>query len=754
MGMSLTRHTLPHEGDRALPPLGGARYVRSCAVERPVAERNDRLVGARLDGRYQVDAVLARGGMSTVYRGTDTRLDRQVAIKVMDRRFTGDPVFLERFEREARAAARLHHPGVVGVFDQGVDRSGEDDYVFLVMELVEGGTLRDLLRERGPLAVPLALSVADPVLSALAAAHREGLVHRDVKPENVLIGHGGVVKVADFGLVRAAAEAGTTTGNVILGTVAYLSPEQVSTGAADARSDVYSAGILLFELLTSHPPYTAETALSVAYHHVNDDVPAPSEIVPSLPVQLDELVISATRRDPAQRPSDASAFLLALQRVRGELGIWRVPVPVPAHGTDRTPGTERGGVETGAAGQGPSGTRAMTRTGIPADVTADVTDERAPPTTAPSRPTGHESYQQQRRRSRRAFVAWLLVILLLAAAVGTAAWWLGAGRWTSVPQLAGMDPAAAEAALAEADLAAQPVDDHHDTVPRGIVIGSDPEGGGRAVRGSNVEVVVSLGRPVVPDLPSGTAPEEATRIITDTDLRPVRDPGAAEYSDTVAEGDVMGLRPAAGTILTVGAPVTLVVSKGAAPTTVPDVRGESEADATDLLAEAGLTVTDVEHRFDPDVPGGQAIGTEPDAGEETVRGTEATLVISNALVVPDVAGQPREEALAALREEGFDPEERGAGAGQPGAVVAALDPRPGNLVDPASNRIVVEMSTEVTVPDIVGRTVAQARQILADAGLQADVQQFFGDESSRVFAQVPGAGNRAESGSSVRIFAP
>lgn len=711
-----------------------------------MAERSDGLIGTSLDGRYRVEAVLARGGMSTVYRGTDTRLERPVAIKVMERGFAADPAFLERFEREARAAARLHHPGVVGVFDQGVDRSGEIDHVFLVMELIEGGTLRDLLRERGPLAVPLALSLAEPVLSALAAAHREGLVHRDVKPENVLIGQGGVVKVADFGLVRAAAEAGTSTGNVILGTVAYLSPEQVTTGAADARSDVYAAGILLFELLTGRPPYSAETALSVAYRHVNDDVPAPSEVVPWLPAALDDLVLRATRRDPASRPSDASAFLLALQRLRGRLDIRRVPVPVPAAADQPTGAGTNAAVPSSGTDRGPSGTRAMTRTDMPA------AKPTVPP--APARPSDRESYQQQRLRSRRAFVAWLLVVLLLASAIGTAAWWLGSGRWTSVPQLAGLQRAAAEAALESAGLDARLVDDHNDTVSPGLVIGSEPAAGERALRGSDIEVAVSLGHPVVPDLPVGTRPDEAGRIVTDADLRPVRDPGAAEFSDTVAEGDVIGLRPAPGTVLTVGAPVTVVTSRGPAPTTVPDVRDSTEADATAMLDDAGLTVNDVERRFDGDVPGGHAIGTEPEAGADTVRGTDITLVVSTALEVPDVVGRQREDALAELRDAGFDPEESGPGAGEPGTSVAALDPRPGSLVDPDANRIVVEMTTEVPVPDVEGQTVTDARQILREAGLRADVRQFFGDDDSRVFAQFPGEGRTVARGTTVRLFAP
>ncbi|MFC7613795.1 protein kinase [Actinokineospora soli] len=236
--------------------------------------RETGLIGALLEQRYRVDAPLARGGMSAVYRGVDTRLDRPVAIKVMDPRFASDASFVERFEREARSAARIHHPNVVAVHDQGLD----GDHVYLVMELVDGGTLRDLLTERGALPPPLAVSILEPVLAALAAAHAADLVHRDVKPENVLIGANGVVKVADFGLVRALSSPGTTKSSVILGTVSYLSPEQVTTGNAAPRGDVYSAGILLYEMLTGAPPYVGDNPLSVAYRHANDDVPPPSAV--------------------------------------------------------------------------------------------------------------------------------------------------------------------------------------------------------------------------------------------------------------------------------------------------------------------------------------------------------------------------------------------------------------------------------------------------------------------------------------------
>ncbi len=283
-----------------------------------------------------------------------------------------------------------------------------------------------------------------------------------------------------------------------------------------------------------------------------------------------------------------------------------------------------------------------------------------------------------------------MVVLLLAGAVSTAAWWLGAGRWTSVPSVAGLERTAAEALLTEADLEAEIVEDHSDSVPVGAAISTDPPIGERAIRGTDVGLLVSLGPPVVPEVPAGISVEDAERIVTDADLRPVADPAAAEFSDTVPEGDVAGLRPAPGTVLTVGAPVTLVVSKGFAPTTVPDVRTMTEADATAALADAGLSVSRVERRFDGDVSGGRAIGTEPRAGEDTLRGTEVTLLVSTALVVPDVTG----------------------------------------------------------------RTVAEARQILAEAGLRTRTQQFFGDDSSRVIFQLPGAGSVVEPDSAVRIVTP
>jgi serine/threonine-protein kinase len=301
--------------------VAGVGHLESLVVD-PYAALTS---GTVLEGRYRLGGMIARGGMSTVYRGLDTRLDRPVAIKVMSPQFVSDPAFLSRFEREARLAASLGHSGVVAVYDQGRD----GDLVFLVMELVDGGTLRDLLRESAPLSVPVTMSILEPLLAALGAAHAAGLVHRDVKPENVLISSQGAVKIADFGLVRAVSSQTMATGNVILGTVAYLSPEQVATGAADARSDVYAAGVVAYEMLTGETPFTGDTPMSVAYQHVHSDVPRPADRALGTPDALDDLIFAATRRDPAQRPRDASAFLAALVGIRSQLGLQRVQVPVP-----------------------------------------------------------------------------------------------------------------------------------------------------------------------------------------------------------------------------------------------------------------------------------------------------------------------------------------------------------------------------------------------------------------------------------------
>ncbi|MDT8914310.1 Stk1 family PASTA domain-containing Ser/Thr kinase [Amycolatopsis sp. PS_44_ISF1] len=658
------------------------------------------LVGTLLERRYRVDRLLARGGMSSVYRGLDTRLDRQVAIKIMDPRFADDRSFVERFVREARSAAQLHHPNVVAVHDQGFDApSGEESgLAFLVMELVDGGTLRDLMAEQGPLDVALALSIAEPVLSALAAAHAAGLVHRDVKPENVLIGRsstvitGGVVKVGDFGLVRAVASAGTTSSSVILGTVAYLSPEQVTTGAATARGDVYSAGILLYEMLTGQVPYTGDTALSVAYRHVNDDVPRPSELRPGLPPALDELILRVTRRDPGLRPADAGEFLAELQAVRAGLGLGLVgvPIPPPPDG-DGVADAERTqpripAVEQTMPVSGPRGTRALTRA-VP--VPGHRPGPPVPPPTArpqtgplPSRPPAPAAEKPPRdRRKLIALVA--LGVLVLGGLIGAFAFILNdSGPNTSaVPKLAGLSQAAAGDALRSAKLTPQYSQEFSNTVPANTVIKADPAEGTPLEPNATVSVVVSKGRPAVPDIQVGTPLAEATKAIQDQQL--VVAQGTPAYSDNVASGTVLSVSPAAGTPVDLGGQVTLVLSKGPEPLPpIPDVGGRSKDEAFAILQQAGFQPQDGGEEFSQSVAAGSVTRTDPPANSP---GKKAVKVfVSNAVPVPDVRFKSFDQAEQMLSGAGLQADRGGDGGGHghggPFDFVFQQDPQPGSMV--------------------------------------------------------------------------
>lgn len=386
-----------------------------------VSVSHDPLEGALLDRRYRVQTRIATGGMSTVYRGLDTRLDRPVALKVMDSRYAGDEQFLTRFRLEARAAARLSEPGLVAVYDQGTDGK----HPFLVMELVEGGTLRELLCERGPMPPHAVVAVLRPVLRGLAAAHRAGLVHRDVKPDNVLISDDGDVKIADFGLVRAVAEAGITSTSVILGTAAYLSPEQVGTGAATPRSDVYSLGVLTYELLTGTTPFAGDTALAVAYMRMDHDVPAPGAAIDGVPPQFDELVRRATARDPAGRYADATEMGAAVEAITEELGLPAFRVPAPRNSAQHAAASRHAATTVPTAGR-PQRNPTLALTGGPADW-PQRPSEFGENTDAPSHFAGIElaEFAWARQRSRRMAMLWLALLLIVTAAVAGAAWTLG-----------------------------------------------------------------------------------------------------------------------------------------------------------------------------------------------------------------------------------------------------------------------------------------------------------------------------------------
>lgn len=399
--------------------------------------RPEPLVGALLDGRYRVEATIATGGMSTVYRGLDIRLDRPVALKVMDARYAGDREFLTRFHREARAIAKLKHPGLVAIYDQGNDPA----HPFLVMELIEGGTLRELLRERGPMPPHAVVAVLRPVLGGLAAAHSAGLVHRDIKPENVLIADDGEVKLVDFGLVRAIAEAGITSTSVILGTAAYLSPEQVLGHETGPRSDVYSVGIMAFELLTGTAPFAGDSALVVANQRLDRNVPPPSSMIDGIPGQFDAFIARATARNVDDRFGDASAMGAELDAIAEELALPQFRVPAPRNSAQHAAATavhsrqpDRGpAAAPPVPTPAPTPTRQLTRgpqqwqPAAPSASGVDDQDEVAEYLDPPRQFAGIniEEFGWARQRSSRLMAFWMLTVGVLTGLMAIAGWTLG-----------------------------------------------------------------------------------------------------------------------------------------------------------------------------------------------------------------------------------------------------------------------------------------------------------------------------------------
>ncbi|MGV9679391.1 Stk1 family PASTA domain-containing Ser/Thr kinase [Nocardia sp. NPDC003482] len=609
-----------------------------------------------LDGRYRIDAPIARGGMSMVFRGVDTRLDRPVAIKVMDPKFAGDPQFLTRFEFEARSVAKLKHPSLVAVYDQGID----GEYPFLIMELVEGGTLRELLRERGPMPPHAVRAVAEPVLKAIGVAHRAGLIHRDIKPENVLISDSGEVKIADFGLVRAVAGSNMTSASVILGTAHYLSPEQVTDGTADERSDVYSFGVLIFEMLTGRTPFTGDNSLSIAYQRVEKDVPAPSRFIAGVPPEFDELVARATAREPAHRFADADEMAAELRRIATALRLPDYRVPAPKESAEHQSARHR----VVAA-------PAPTPRPVPDDATVKIPEQR-PPTPQPTRmmtahqhlpvtgghtalaepppPPPRTGYGDRRGNSRVRVLIWTGIVVALALLLGIGGWWLGVARYSAVPPIAGLDTAKATTALQDAGFATTVRNRASDIIPVGGVVGTDPAAGTRALKGSTVAILISSGKPQVPQFQPGQDVKTVEQAIRDAGLRPV---DGGEIADTAPKGSVAQLDPAPGTVLPTNASVKVVRSKGSQPIKVPDVRGKTVDEARAALQKVGLVVGDTRGEFDPKIKSGQVIGTDPAANQSALSGQTVALIVSDAIEIPDVTGMTAASARAQLEGMGL-----------------------------------------------------------------------------------------------------
>ncbi|MBB4922870.1 Stk1 family PASTA domain-containing Ser/Thr kinase [Kitasatospora kifunensis] len=611
---------------------------------------NDPLLGAVLDGRYRVEERIAVGGMATVYRGTDLRLDRVLALKVMHPALAGDAGFTDRFIREAKAVARLSHQNVVNVFDQGADGNA----VFLAMEYVPGRTLRDVLRDRGALSVRAALDVLEPVLAALGAAHRAGLVHRDVKPENVLITDGGLVKVADFGLVRLlsgadAAVTNTTTPGVIMGTVSYLAPEQIQPqGTTDQRVDVYAAGIMLYELLTGSKPYLGDNPMQVIYRHLHEDVPPPSAVVPTLAPELDAIVAAATARDPQARPWDAVELLAALQRLRRGLTPAQLDIEPPAATQPAprfAPGEATSVLSAVPLATGPEHTSVLATP--PPEFFIQPRPYHEPP------PPPRRAKRAPSRRTRRSLV-WGSVLGAVLLVVAAISYFLSGAVYATVPSVLGQSQTQAAGTLDGAGLRGSFVQAFSETVPAGQVISSDPGVGQRARKSDAVKVTLSKGpeRIAVPDV-TGKPLAQAQQQLTAARLTPGT--STQDYSPTVAQGSVISTSPAAGQQLAVNAPVALVVSKGPAPVAVPDTTGQAVTDAQNRLTTAGFKVALASAQaYSDTVPSGSVVSQ--DVTGTAAPGSTVTLTLSKGpqpVAVPSVTGMSQSDATAALTGAGF-----------------------------------------------------------------------------------------------------
>ncbi|HEY4852558.1 MAG TPA: PASTA domain-containing protein [Streptosporangiaceae bacterium] len=643
-------------------------------------------VGQLLDGRYRVESHIARGGMATVYLGTDTRLDRTVALKIMHAELANDEDFVRRFVGEARSVARLSHPNVVAVYDQGADGRT----LYLAMEYVPGQTLRDLLNERGRLSPRAALNIMDGVLAGLAAAHDAGLAHRDVKPENVLLSDSHSVKVADFGLARLLAGASHTKTGMIIGTAAYLAPEQVAGGTADARTDVYASGIMLFELLTGVQPHTGESPLAVAYQHVNAVVPAPSGVVPGLPTALDTLVALATSRNPDLRPADAGQFLRAVTEVRQGLPIADPPgapegdpaARLPAAGgmlpaapavlpapwpTAVTPPDRRGGDLLPRGAQ-----PALQSYGAPGDTFAPSTGVQQIPD--PRQSSNHTlvvssvgpatAYDAGRARypgprepglqrwlfSRK--LAYLAAGVLALVLLGTVVWWQAVGKYTKVPELGGLVAATASTELRNEGFQVKAGTAVFDNgVPKGDVVGTVPAMGSRVAKGATVALIVSSGPHMisVPQVTGGTLAAAQTAL---KHAGLVPGPVSNETSATIPAGVVISTNPAAGTSWPQPKPVAIAVSAGPP---VPSFVGQQKSVAEQWAQQNGVSLNEV-----PDAKSTQPQNTvtqqSPAPGGAFTHGQVITIDVSNGpqmVAVPSVNGMSVDQATQTLKQLGF-----------------------------------------------------------------------------------------------------
>ena len=588
------------------------------------------LIGQTIGNRYRVESQVASGGMATVYLATDQRLDRQVAIKVIHQHLANDPNFQEKFVLEAKTAAKLSHPNLVNVFDQGTDAGT----TYLVMEFVPGITLRDALNEYGPLPALRALEMLAQILSGLAAAHRAGILHRDLKPDNVLLADDGRVKLGDFGLARAIS-AHTSTGDLV-GTIAYLSPELVTRGLADARSDVYAAGILLYELLTGKQPFEGEQAVQIAYQHANSTVPAPSLIASQTPAAIDRLVAWATAKLPVDRPTDAAELLAKVNALISDL---------KAGNADKTTVMDFAPIDANATQvinpvANSTGASQATETIFDSSATQVLT-----PLATESEPQALSSFQG--RIGLRLTIATLLVVLLGSGA----GWWFGSGpgALAVVPNLTSRTVSSAESALTALSPKISLINENSMTVTKGLVIRTEPAAGAYLAKGSDLKLFVSLGPKLIvaPSL-KGLNVAEATAKLIGAGFRLGQ---VNSWFDSNPIGQVYDHLGSDGTPIPEGSAVELKVSLGP----IPVVSGIDQAIAVTAIEATGLKISSIQQEFSDTVAPGKAIGLVPQTKPLGAGGSVQLLVSKgpNLVIMPKVVGETVLAAKALLESAGL-----------------------------------------------------------------------------------------------------
>jgi eukaryotic-like serine/threonine-protein kinase len=604
-----------------------------------------------IDGRYRVRSRLGSGGMADVYLAEDQLLGRQLAVKVLHHHFAEDQEFVERFRREASSAARLSHPNIVGIFDRGE----WDGTYYIAMEYVPGRSLKALVREQGPLDPVVAIDIVTQILQAARFAHARGVIHRDLKPHNVILDEEGRARVTDFGIAQAGASDMTLTGS-IMGTAQYLSPEQAQGHAVSAASDLYAVGVILYELLTGVVPFDGDTAVAIAFKQVSAQPSAPSTVNPATAAVLDEVVLRALAKDPAARYADAEEFIAALQAVRGRLpataatAIFATPASGATPAGTAAPGTAVPG--TTPHGVAPAGVAPVTRV-PPAALLL-------PPDGAPlgSPPNGVDEQSASRRRRRLFWGLGGAALLAVAVAVLLLSSPSSDGQVT-VPAVTGQSEAVASATLRAAGLTPVPALTTSATVASGVVISETPPAGSVVGKGARVTIAVSTG-PGNSPLPNvtGLTAAQATAKLKEAGFKPTTE---TQSSDTVASGRVISTDPPAGTVAQAGSSVKVLVSGGPAQTSVPDVVGQSRAGAESALTNAKLTVGAITKSTSTEQSPGTVLEQSPTAGSTLPAGAKVNLTVAQApteVAVPNVLGQDEAEAAAALGRAGFAPRAR------------------------------------------------------------------------------------------------